>query len=68
MDCDERGGPSKKAANRSSKGLKNKKSMERKREREKERERETGDRRQGKFFKGKNLKWRERYILICILI
>ena len=57
MDCDERGEAiNKKAANRSSKGLKNKKSMERererKREREKEREREkqeTGDR--SKFFK-----------------
>ena len=51
MDCDERGEAiNKKAANRSSKGLKNKKSMEREREkereRERERERETGDRRQ----------------------
>ena len=52
MDCDERGEAiNKKAANRSSKGLKNKKSMEREREREreKEREREIGDR--SKFFK-----------------
>ena len=40
MDCDERGEAiNKKAANRSSKGLKNKKSMEREREREKKRER-----------------------------
>ena len=41
MDCDERGEAiNKKAANRSSKGLKNKKSMERERERERERKRE----------------------------
>ena len=48
MDCDERGEAiNKKAANRSSKGLKNKKSMERERERERERKRERErDRRQ----------------------
>ena len=41
MDCDERGEAiNKKAANRSSKGLKNKKSMEREREKERERKRE----------------------------
>jgi len=41
MDCDERGEAiNKKAANRSSKGLKNKKSMEREREKKRERKRE----------------------------
>ena len=55
MDCDERGEAiNKKAANRSSKGLKNKKSMERekknrereKREREREKKQRERDRRQ----------------------